>query len=1141
MGLFDRIRTLAGKLDRDKEKAGFQFISPQTRKSFSGASQRRAQFNEPFKRVASGVGREVADFGRSAVKTGQDIGRPFNQILMAPFEAGRIKKDLQTDRLMEDYARRRGSTALANRYKQRSQNTINRFREQQTQAQQAAPSSMLRGALYGAAPIAGAPALRTGMGLNVGLNTIGNVISGRKPLSRTGQSAFGSIKFAGLNRLTSSLINPLVSKAGTLPGRMAIQGGLNVLEDVSYNKLVERRGTGAGEALQSLLLGAGFEALGDLKRGDIKVDKDGFIYNKAGRMIDPVSKQWVKASKKVKDAQTKFFESATGEKYDPKQKVLVPKADGRGMELRTKAKSRLGPEGGFARLGDEAEVKGKVKLPTLAPKAKLPAQKIPQDDFAATLGTPDQIKTKSPLQEANLKQSAVPGSKSLNEIVSQQPIDVKEKVGLLDYLRTPDRVLNKIGLKEEAKVLRKSYNAYLKELPVEIDRITKWSQQVPKESSQRIFQYLDGQGIELTKQELKVAKEVQGYLAKWADRLDLPKEKRITNYITHIFEEGFIQKEFDPDLARIISDKIPGSVYDPFTQQRLGKRGYVEDTWRALDAYVKRGVRKVNMDPALKQVKAASKNLEGSQYDYIKSYIDRINLRPTKIDNLVDNTIKQLPGVGYRFGQRPTAKFTRAGRQWVYRGTLGLNPGTALKNLTQGANTYSVLGEKYTIKGYYDLLTKGVGELEDKGVLGQDIIQDRTLSSGKQALQKFDKVLFSFFDLGEKINRGSAYYGAKAKTLAKGASEQEAVEQGLKVVRDTQFTFGSIDTPVALQSDISKLLTQFQSFSLKQSEFLGEKISKKDFAGLTRYILANIALIGTVGQAIGMDFKDMIPSFRIGAPPTLQAPIEITKAALGTPGKYGEELSPEERLKRAGKSLVPFIPGGTQARKTIQGSQLLQRGFSQTPSGRARFIAPTTTGGKIKAVLFGQYSSPEARAWVNAGFPSLSDKQTATLKAKLDKPETAKFYFETVMKSKEEDQSTKIGNQIKTQSFDEIKKQYPREATFYSAETMFREINNISKDDVDARASKLQEFVDRGYDDPSVISTLNKIKDLKKDGMGVSDRQMILFSDEVRAQKIIDRLAGIQSTKKKKELLELYKKYGIINQEVEAAIIKLRR
>jgi len=635
--------------------------------------------------------------------------------------------------------------------------------------------------------------------------------------------------------------------------------------------------------------------------------------------------------------------------------------------------------------------KGVTELEKAGIKTKLPevsqAKGIPLKQFsplkAATEAVPAPKAPTTPLQKVSQVQSKVPGTKALPEIISREPIKVGEKVGILDYLRTPDRVLKKIGLEKEATHLRGQYEKYVKELPQEIDKITQWSKQVSPDSNVRIFKYLDGQDVALSKNELKVANEIKGYLKGWAEKLGLPEDKRITNYITHIFEKDFIQKEFDPDMAKLIKDRVPGSVYDPFVEQRLGKMGYIEDTWRALDAYVKRATRKVNLDPALKQIKEVSKTLEDSQLDYVKKYTAGINMRPTWVDSAFDNTFKQI--FGYRAGQRPTNLLTRTARQAVFRGTLGLNVGTALRNLTQGVNTYAKLGEKYIVKGYWDLLAKGSDELKQVGVLADNLIQDRNLNVKRQFVQKLDKVLFYFFDTAEKINRGSAYYGAKARALGKGLSEAEAIEAGKKMVRDTQFTFGSIDTPVALQSDIVKMMAQFQTFTLKQAEFLGEMAKNKEYAGLVRYTLGSIAMLYSIGELIGLEPKDMIPSFRIGIPPTLQTPVEIGKAIAGAPDDYGNVPTTEERLSNIGESLIPYIPGGVQVKKTIQGLTDVSQGYSESASGRLRYPVAQGVGQTIRGGLFGRHNLPEAQEYYDKDRSVLGEKQTEYVKQAQDR------------------------------------------------------------------------------------------------------------------------------------------------------------
>jgi hypothetical protein len=554
---------------------------------------------------------------------------------------------------------------------------------------------------------------------------------------------------------------------------------------------------------------------------------------------------------------------------------------------------------------------------------------------------------------------------SLNSIMKKSGTDVKKKVGIIDYARTPENVFKKIGLEDEFTLLRKSEESHKKELHKNIEQITKWSEQVPKESNQRIFKYLDGQAITLRDDELKVANEIKDYLAKWADKLNLPEDKRVSNYITHLFEDQFIKKEFDEDLAKIIADRIPGSVYDPFLLERMGAKGYREDVWAALDAYTKRATRKVNLDPALEAISKKTNSMEKSIFDYVKRYTDKINMRPSDFDTAVDNTIKSI--FGYKLGQRPVMKITRMLRQMAFRGMIGANLGSALRNLSQGVNTYAKLGEKYTAIGYYQFARKGTSELKALGVLGDDFITDRSINAVKKSLQKLDDGLFFFFDTAEKVNRGAAFYGARAKALADGKTLEQATDYAKKIVRETQFNYGAIDTPLALQGDINKLILQFLSYPVKQSEFLAGLAKNKEYMAIIRYTLGGMAFTYTLGTAVGMKPSELIPfkDQRWGVPPALKLPAEIVKAGLNTPDKYGQPRDTQQKLSDIGKVTWGMIPGGTQIKKTLEGINAVKTGGSFDKGGNLQFTTPQSIIGKSKTVLFGKYSSQNAKDYFN--------------------------------------------------------------------------------------------------------------------------------------------------------------------------------
>lgn len=523
---------------------------------------------------------------------------------------------------------------------------------------------------------------------------------------------------------------------------------------------------------------------------------------------------------------------------------------------------------------------------------------------------------------------------------------VKQKVGIVDYFRTPDRVMKKIGMEGPMQNLRLGYEAYLRELPLHLDLIKDWGKKmkaISPKSNERIFDYLDGQFnrdyhsgkvVEpLRPSEKAIATDIREYLQEWADRLGLPADSKISHYITHIFGLSQSQKEFDEDMAKIIRDRIPGSVYDPFLEERLGKKGYIRDTIKALDAYAKRAVRKANMDPALEHVKDMATHLEDSQEQYVKRYADRINMRPTEWDNLLDNTIKQL--VGYKFGGRPTAFLTGTMRKWVSRQLLGFNINNAVKNLTQGVNTFAKLGPKYTTIGYTKMMSNvGSDELKSSGILRQNIVQDQTVSAVKTTMAKIDKGLYVLHGVSEYINRAAAYWGAKAQAIDQGATEKQAMEYARKMSRDTQFNYGSIDTPLALSGDIAKTILQFMSYPVKQTEFVAEMLQGKEWGQLIRYILASIGIVYSLGQIFNIKGRDFVPlSFlapsqvggtmgasKFGNPPTLALPEAIWGVLVNLPGSVDTTTGPRGGRSGLDKSALSIlknlpIPFSLQAQK----------------------------------------------------------------------------------------------------------------------------------------------------------------------------------------------------------------------------------
>lgn len=555
---------------------------------------------------------------------------------------------------------------------------------------------------------------------------------------------------------------------------------------------------------------------------------------------------------------------------------------------------------------------------------------------------------------------------------------VNERVSFWDKWRTPWRVMKKLGAAKEYRKMIGAYESYLKELPKNIDKIRDWMKQVPDESNQKIFQSLDGKNVQLNPEEARVAGEIRAWLAEWADRLGMEKDERLSDYITHIFPPG-TKGEIPEEIATIIKDKTAKSIYDPFLLHRKGAEGYIENTWLALDAYVKRATRKANIDPYLQEFNEATAHLtEESQVEYIEKRVSTLNMRPTRMEKDLDNALARLfPNLAPRFTLRTASK----ARKILSRAKIAGSMTSLGKNLTQGINTWSELGTRYTNRGYRDLAKFGGKELEENSVLRDSFHQDITYSAVKAYAEKFDKVLFANMNATELINRGSAYYGAKAKFLAGKITPKEyrlafdkkqpegytptledAIEYGKFVAEKTQFLFGPLETPHYVSGPMAKLGVQFQTFGMKQAEYIGQMLGDKEFAKFTRYMIGSSLLFHYIAGAVGMSWDDSFKTFRWGMPPILQFFVDLwQRGALGE-DQYGNKLDAGERAGAVGKSLFTnVVPMGAQLNKTYEGFKAVDEGAVRDKSGKLKYKVDQTPMNYVRGTLFGKYNLQESK------------------------------------------------------------------------------------------------------------------------------------------------------------------------------------
>jgi hypothetical protein len=301
-----------------------------------------------------------------------------------------------------------------------------------------------------------------------------------------------------------------------------------------------------------------------------------------------------------------------------------------------------------------------------------------------------------------------------------------------------------------------------------------------------------------------------------------------------------------------------------------------------------------------------------------------------------------------------------------------------------------------------------------------------------------------------------------------------------------------------MAGDLVKTLAQFQTFTIKQTEFLAEMVKDKNFVGLLRYAVAGYAFVNTVGQAIGMEEKELAPMLRFDVPPSLKFPTEVAKAALNTPDKYGNVPSTEKKLSNIGKSFMGLVPGGSQMKKTYEGIKSVQEGGSYDAAGRKQFEQGTSTPAKIQSVLFGKYASPQAKDYFNKEV-NTGDKELDTA-IKADKEATATMT----------EQANVLANELK----------------------------KLPKEEAKARLLELAKT-----DEALANKVLDKIEEA---ALGLTEKDKAILSlgvtNGARAEYIVSQLNKLETNEEKKAyLLELTKKKILTDKVLDQVLVKLEQ
>lgn len=545
-----------------------------------------------------------------------------------------------------------------------------------------------------------------------------------------------------------------------------------------------------------------------------------------------------------------------------------------------------------------------------------------------------------------------------------------------------------------------------------------------KEQASQIIDFVEGKRSTLSGFDEETAGLVREFFDTKKAGLEELGIGTLDDYFPHLFNKN------DPNIKRLFKGKTTADISFGNFKKRLEEGGdYNRDIVEVMAAYSRGYNRKTILEPALKPLEDIKMQVDSSKAvgDWVDGYIENLKgiTEPSGAEKLFNGAVDAALGkAGKATGGNHYRQTLGAQRMISAVATMGINPGTAIRNMTQVVNTVAGIGAKHATRGAIKAtraFAAGADSPEWKEMIASGVF-DGGISRHFQvdldsAIGRMNKAQ----NIGEKganfmmgmirgtdvSLRAQAYWGAKElgleEALAKGLkgskAEKFAKDFAIKKVADTQFITSAADMPVKLNGAGVRSLTQLATFSLKQAEMLGElgvKLVKKSDGtyGINAKQAGNLLAAGTTAAlltealkpVIGFNEKEWVPFYdqvaSIVDPDSTvgeslyRSPLVSLFAGNGK-GKIGllDAIKSGKMDEFLNDNWSQIVPAGTQIKKSVEGLTTTTTGISKNPKGKVRFLQDMGIDNQLKASLFGQYSTEAGQQWIKDGFPTLTDSE----------------------------------------------------------------------------------------------------------------------------------------------------------------------
>jgi len=507
------------------------------------------------------------------------------------------------------------------------------------------------------------------------------------------------------------------------------------------------------------------------------------------------------------------------------------------------------------------------------------------------------------------------------------------------------------------------------------------------------------------------------------------------NYVTHTRQIQTLSEQIG-SLFNLSKDKLPqamaginldtqpGRQFFKFGQQRQGGSTH-EGLIGALDKYIDPVANQIYHTEDIQRGRALLKYLQDSAdpsdtrlsnfTSYLRQYVDHLSGKQNIIDRPFEKVFgRNMLAIGNKLRQRTGANM------------VGGSFSSAITNFIPFTNSLATTSKPAVAKGLYEAaLSPATGSTMIDGVqsgfLTRRFPKERIGSTVYTNMQGAAGALFKWVDqFTSKAIVAGKYHEGIAKGLDPQTAMAQADEYAARALSDRSFA----QSPLLFNSKVLGAVTQFQNEVNNQVSFLFKDIPNNlgynkaqvasalaQFAvysyvfnemyervtgrrpqldpmnaGLTLYSqLQEGAGIGEIldptdqysavgGLAQSLPFSSVATGGRIPIGGAIPDVVGLAK---------GETTLGKEAVKPLAYLLPPF--GGGQIKKTLEGTDAYNQGFSETATGNIRFPIEQNFGNLARSVLFGQYSTPEARQYFESDGRPLSENQSMYVRNAQDK------------------------------------------------------------------------------------------------------------------------------------------------------------